>query len=101
MLDCGTVNVKYCEIYYECLNGNLFRECDCTNIRVRNCIFVKQRFLVKSSFQFFWGEVKTESLIQFTKRTEKTRIMKRQLLAFYFFAELEKPLAYNSFDHIP
>ena len=90
MLDC-TVNVKYCEIYYECLNGNIFKECDCANIRVRNCISAKQRFLVKSSFRFFWGEVKTGSLIQFTKRTEKTRTIKCQLLAFHFFVELENP----------
>ena len=90
MLDC-TLNVKYCEIYYECLNGNIFKEYDCTNIRVRNCISAKQRFLVKSSFRFFWGEVKTGSLIQFTKRTDKTRTIKCQLLAFHFFVELENP----------
>ena len=73
MLDC-TVNVKYCEIYYECLNGNIFKECDCTNIRVVNCISAKQRFLVKSSFQFFWArEVKTGSLNSVYKRDRENK----------------------------
>ena len=40
MLDCSTVNVKYCEIYYECLNGNIFKECLSVQISVSSEFYI-------------------------------------------------------------
>ena len=40
MLDCSTVNVKYCEIYYECLNDNIFKECLSVQISVSSEFYI-------------------------------------------------------------
>ena len=85
MLDCGTVNVKHCEIYYEHLNDDIFKECLSVQISlVVNFISAKQRCLVKSSFQFFWGEVKTGSLNSIYKTDRENKDHKMSIIGVSF-----------------
>ena len=56
---------------------NIFKESDCTNIRVRNCISAKQRFLVKTliSVLLGGGENRISNSIYKTDRENKDHKM--------------------------
>ena len=101
MLDCGTVNVKYCEVYYECLNGNIFKECDCANIG-RELYICKTEVFGKKLISILLGGGENRISNSIYKTDQENKDHKRSIISLSFLCRTsEKPLAYNSFDHRP
>ena len=101
MLDCGTVNVKYCEIYDECLNGNIFKECDCTNIR-RELHIYKTEVFGKKLISILLGGGENRISNSIYKRDRENKDHKMSIIGLSFLCRTRKSrLVYNSFDLIP
>ena len=72
---------------------NIFKESDCTNIRVRNCISAKQRFLVKMLISVLLGAGENRISNSIYKTDRENKDHKMPIIGLLFLCRTRKAIS--------